>query len=333
MRLVLTVALVILCALALCAQDTALRYKPELHGVVRGKYEYSTEMDASRFSLRNARVSLEGAMPWRTQYRVEMDVGDDGEVKLKNAWVRLEPWRHVRVSVGYQRPPFGLDVLRNPYTQLFINRSFAAKHVVNVRDVGVLGAYDFRDSHGATRLRLEAGVFNGSENSGGKSGWHNGMSYSARAQYHPAKCLTIAPAILHKSAADGSAGYTALDCGVSLASGIMHLEAEYLRKSFADGAYATCHAVNAMAAVTPHLHHTDGMLKGISCLARYDYMGDHADEAAARHRMTVGVTLRLCSKSNPVLLRINYEKYWFTGERTVKDNECDKLSTEIAIRI
>ena len=35
-------------------------YLPEIHGTIRGKYEYQPEMKASRFQVRNARFSLTG---------------------------------------------------------------------------------------------------------------------------------------------------------------------------------------------------------------------------------------------------------------------------------
>ena len=35
-------------------------YLPEIHGTIRGKYEYQTETQESRFEVRNARFSVSG---------------------------------------------------------------------------------------------------------------------------------------------------------------------------------------------------------------------------------------------------------------------------------
>ena len=35
-------------------------YLPEIHGTIRTKFEYQTEMAASRFEVRNARISITG---------------------------------------------------------------------------------------------------------------------------------------------------------------------------------------------------------------------------------------------------------------------------------
>ena len=42
------------------------QYMPKLHGILRGKYEYQPEEDASRFEVRNARLSVNGKMTLST---------------------------------------------------------------------------------------------------------------------------------------------------------------------------------------------------------------------------------------------------------------------------
>lgn len=347
-RVVVIVTLVLLCAVTLCAQSPLNGYMPELHGVVRGKYEYSPDMGASRFELRNARVSVEGRLPMRAEYKVEMDLCDEGEIKMKSAWVRLSPWRSLRISAGYQRLPFSIDAHRNPDTQHFANRSFIAKQVGNVRDVGVAGGYDFKNRHGITRLKIDAGIFNGSNISDQKSAWHSNISYSARAQYFPTNGVAIVPSVHHTALADGAASYTSLDLGAFWTNGIVHLEAEYLRKIYSKNTFSDCNAMNAIAMVTHKTRRSDNYLKSVSLLARYDYMDNHSDGSLgfeteapqrliitdyARHRMTLGVTFGLCDAKNPVLLRINYEKYWYPNGGAAKESECDKLVAEIAVRI
>lgn len=347
-RVVIIIAAVLMGAVALCAQTTLDKCTPELHGVVRGKYEYSPDMDASRFELRNARISVEGRLPMRTDYKVEIDLCDEGQIKMKDAWVRLSPWRSLRVSVGNQRLPFSIDAHRNPYAQYFANRSFIAKQVGDVRDIGVMGGYDFKDSNGNTRLKIDAGMFNGSNISTQKYAWHGDICYSARAQYSPTRNIMVVPSVLHTAIADRKASYTSIDCGAYYESKWVHLEAEYLHKSYSNNSFNDCNAMNAMVIVRHPMRRAADYVKSVSWLARYDYMDDHADGSQgggnevtqklkvtdyARHRMTLGVTLGLCDKGTPVLLRLNYEKYWYLNGGTAKEGEHDKLVAEVAVKI
>lgn len=64
---------------------------PTIHGILRGKYEYQPDLDASRFEVRNARLSAEGSLPYRSSYKLEVDLCDESSIKMKDAWVRVNP--------------------------------------------------------------------------------------------------------------------------------------------------------------------------------------------------------------------------------------------------
>ena len=89
-------------------------YLPKIHGILRGKYEYQPETDASRFEVRNARLSVNGAVTRRSEYKLEVDLCDESQIKMKDAWVRLNPVGTLRLTVGQQRMPFSIDAHRNP---------------------------------------------------------------------------------------------------------------------------------------------------------------------------------------------------------------------------
>ena len=149
-----------LCAAGVSAQD----YAPKIHGILRGKYEYQPEMEASRFEVRNARLSAEGSLPMRAAYKLEVDLCDESAMKMKDAWVRMLPWKSLRLTFGQQRMPFSIDAHRNPSAQYFANRSFIAKQVEDMRDVGFQIGYDFYAAGDNKRkvVSVDAGVFNGS---------------------------------------------------------------------------------------------------------------------------------------------------------------------------
>lgn len=81
------------------------------------------------------------------------------------------------------RVPFTIDAHRSPHQQYFANRSFIAKQVGNVRDVGFTGCYTQKEGF---PFILEGGLFNGSGLTNQKE-WHKTLNYSIKAQLLPNK--------------------------------------------------------------------------------------------------------------------------------------------------
>lgn len=61
-------------------------YLPEIHGTIRSKYEYQTTMGAGRFEVRNARVSVTGNVLPIVAYKAEIDLSDEGSIKMLDAY-------------------------------------------------------------------------------------------------------------------------------------------------------------------------------------------------------------------------------------------------------
>ena len=57
-------------------QTTRSEYLPQVHGILRGKYEYQPDLEASRFEVRNARLSVDGNISNRSAYKLEVDLYD-----------------------------------------------------------------------------------------------------------------------------------------------------------------------------------------------------------------------------------------------------------------
>ena len=361
---ILTLALILLCATAINAQESTT---PQLHGILRGKYEYEPDLDASRFEVRNARLSAEGNLSMRSAYKLEVDLCDESAIKMKDAWVRVMPWQTLRVTLGQQRMPFSIDAHRNPSAQYFANRSFIAKQVGDMRDVGAAVGYDLVDKDNRKVLSVDAGIYNGSNLDNQKTAWFDSPAYSARIQYFPMKGLAIIPSIQHQLIANREASYTSVDFGAyytlpllgGAGGGLLHLEAEYLRKFYAKNAFDDCNAVNAMAIYKQKLKSEKSYIQAVSYLLRYDYMDNHSDgkkgwtspdlptgtlpsgeggggrlvqSDAQRHRLTAGATFRVRNKLFPTDIRLNYEKYWYPHGGIAKESEQDKLVAELMIR-
>ena len=110
------------------------------------------------FQVRTARVSIEGKVAPVVAYKAEIDLSDEGKIKMLDAYTRLSPLKGFDFTIGQMRVPFTIDAHRSPHQQYFANRSFIAKQVGNVRDVGATLGYKIG---GPLPLTLQAGMFNG----------------------------------------------------------------------------------------------------------------------------------------------------------------------------
>ena len=112
-----------------------------IHGTIRSKYEYQTDEGEGRFEVRNARISIDGSLSPIILYKAEIDLCDEGKIKMLDAYTRLKPFSGFQLTLGQMRVPFTIDAHRSPHQQYFANRSFIAKQVGNVRDVGCAIGY------------------------------------------------------------------------------------------------------------------------------------------------------------------------------------------------
>lgn len=307
-------------------------YIPEIHGTIRAKYEYEPQIGKGRFEIRNARVSLEGKIIPIVRYKAEIDLSDEGAIKMLDAYVRVQPGDAFKFTLGQMRVPFTIDAHRSPHLQYFANRSFIAKQVGNVRDVGAAVSWTFGKRVPVT---LEGGVFNGSGLTGQKNFWTDNYNFSFKAQTMIERRLNITLSCQRANA--GKVNTMMYDAGGYWDNRRWHIEAEYLRKHYAHGSFPAVNAVDAFAAFRLPIRKG---LTAISFLGRYDYMSDHnsggTDEAgaltvddAARHRLTGGVTLSLGKKNLQADLRLNYEQYFYSEGVIPAISERNKIVVEL----
>jgi hypothetical protein len=319
-------------------------HKPVVHGTVRGRFEVQPDAEeACRSEVRNARVSLEGSLPNLFAYKAEVDLSDEGTIKALDVYGRLNPYKSLNITVGQFRVPFTIDAHRGPHKQYFANRSFVAKQVGNVRDVGFMFGYTW---NAPFKIVFDAAVFNGTRiGEPQKKAWHNDFNYSARLQTFPLKNVNVTASI-QRSRCDtlSWAHYTSYDLGAYYENKHLHIEGEILRKHYEDNVYDDVNAINVMGIYSHKLNKC--YFQNISYLLRYDYMDDYADGKVylpnkeglslshhERHRVTAGVTLHLkSSKTVYSELRLNYEDYFYKDGVTPKVAEQDKFVAELMVR-
>ena len=351
MKTFITTVLLCLAATTAMAQQTAQKGEPNakaeakasinVHGTIRSKYELQTEEGEHRFEVRNARVSIDGVLSPIIYYKAEIDLCDEGKIKMLDAYTRLKPWQTMQFTIGQMRVPFTIDAHRSPHQQYFANRSFIAKQVGNVRDVGAALGYTFNVGF---PIVLEAGLFNGSGLTNQKDFWTKNVNFSAKAQLlmpHGFN-LTLSTQKIKPDATD----IMMYDAGAYWHQKGWHIEAEYLYKHYADDAFKAVHAFNSF--VSYDIKVRKGLIRYVTPLVRYDYMSDHSDGTRyadgkantegklivndyQRSRLTGGVTLSL-KKPFVSDIRLNYEKYFYRDGGIAHRSERDKIVVEFMTR-
>lgn len=309
-------------------------YIPDVHGTIRAKYEYEQEIDKGRFEIRNARIALEGMIIPVIRYKAEIDLSDEGSIKMLDAYIRYQSGNAWKFTFGQMRVPFSIDAHRSPHLQYFANRSFIAKQVGNVRDVGAAVGRTFGK---AIPIILEGGIFNGSGLTGQKDYWTSSYNFSFKVQTKLLDKFNITLSMQKANA--GDVNTYLYDAGAYFQNPRWHIEAEYLRKHYAYDSFKPVNAIDAFAAYRlPLKKH----LTAISFLGRYDYMSGHSmgkvhddgklgTDDPERHRLTGGVTLSLDKKSLQADIRVNYEQYFYSKGVIPAISEQSKAVVEFVV--
>lgn len=310
-------------------------YLPEIHGTIRAKYEYQTTMGAGRFEVRNARVSITGNILPSVAYKAEIDLSDEGQIKMLDAYARLFPTAGLTVTAGQMRVPFTIDAQRSPHQQYFANRSFIAKQVGNVRDVGLTLGYTLPIN---LPVIIEGGLYNGSGLTNQKV-WHKEVNYSAKAQLFFTKKLNVTLSV--QSIQPEKVRMQSYDIGAYYEFDRFHIEGEYLYKNYSKNAFSDVHAINSFINYDLPLRK---VFKKMSFLARYDMMTNQSDGKTInsdtgdlvitdhkRHRVTGGITFSL-GKAFQSDIKLNYEKYFYAKHSIAKESEQDKVVLELMLR-
>lgn len=349
MRTIFTSALLCLAAATALAQQTTTAEKNDadkatpvnIHGTIRSKYEYQTSEGEGRFEVRNARISVDGSLSPVISYKAEIDLCDEGKIKMLDAYTRLKPVQGLQFTIGQMRVPFTIDAHRSPHQQYFANRSFIAKQVGNVRDVGAALGYSL---NAGFPIILEAGLFNGSGLTNQKDFWTKSINFSAKAQMLLPGGFNLT--LSTQKIKPDHINVMMYDAGAYWHAKGWHVEAEYLYKHYAHDAFKAVHAFDSF--ISYDIPSGKGLIRYVTPLLRYDYMSDHSDGTrylngkadksgtlivndSQRSRLTGGVTLSL-KKPFVSDIRFNYEKYFYKDSGIPHTSEKDKFVVEVMTR-
>lgn len=309
-------------------------YLPTPDGVMLARYEQLLVDDTpSRFQVRYARLGISGHIIPEIDYRVQADFCDEGKFKMLDAWARYAPVQNVKIKIGQFRAPFGCDVFRGPGVQVFSNRSFVARDVVNQRAVGASVTL----SATGLPLTVEAGVFNPNSITD-HSVYSNSKVVACKATYSVGEFAFTGS---FKSYIPDQVRINTANCSATFRSGRWMAEAEYTYKHFNGSDFKDSHAYNFMSQYTMPVKW--GVFNYFSMEGRYDghtFDSSGACDAAgaivgdlpARSRLTVGSTVSYRMKKLRCDFRINYENYFYHSGYAPLAGRDDKIVAEFVIK-
>ncbi len=325
-------SLIVPCNIALSNPDS-LKFTPKIEGCIRAKYEYNQSVEAHRFQVRNARFSIHGNFDPIVSYKAEIDLSDEGETKMLDAFIQYKPVCWWSFTIGQQKIPFSTDNLRSPHNFYFANRSFIGKQLCNgLRDVG--GTLCFQSKIGVP-VEFYTGVYNG-DGLYNQQKWQRILNYAFRAVIFPLKNTNLA--LNFNSIQPENLRMNLYDASLFFNTKSWHIETEYLYKSYASNLFSPTNGFSVFACYNIYTPKSKTFQK-ISPLIRYDSMSDnnkgiisnngiYITDDIGRARITGGITLCF-SKPFSNEIRINYEQYFLNNLVLNTEN---KFVTEFVVR-
>lgn len=318
-------------------KDDVKKYLPTIHGVIRGRWEGAFAHDGQpfeqRFQVRNARVSAEGKILPQISYFIQIDCSDRGTMKFLDAYGQFDISKHWKFRGGQFRVPYGVDCFRKPGNYFFANRAFLVKDMFNNRAVGArIGYYGTK-----VPVTVEAGMFNAS-GIANHTPWQRGMLYAAKALYTidnvkiSASFASSSPDSVRMNFAGGCIGYY---------NDRWTIEGEYMRNWYAHHLHKSSDGWNIFADYSMPVK--AGIFRCLSFQGRYDGMtarsngvrnkqGNLVTNYPTRQRITLGTSIAYLQKPLKVLIRLNYEKYFYKDSEFVPTNDySDKIVAEMVL--
>lgn len=310
---------------SVAAQDSSAvksDYLPDIDAVLKVKTEYDLDNSLVRFEVRNARFGLKGKINEFMSYKIELDLSDEGKMKMLDAYVRLTPLKNLDIYMGQRKIPFSTDYMRNPAENIFANRSFLAKYINDgMRDIGFYLDYKFGNS---VPVDILLGAVNGTGNNNPQ--WIERPNLVSRVVFGRETGFR-ATGNLYYGEAENKDNLALYGGELRFNNRNFLIESEYISRNWTDS--IRIHDDGLYVHSYYNVILTDKIVKIITPTVRWDYMGDliYSGRIDAS-RMTLGVNIGFEPKQFYSEIRLNYENYF----KSSLPIHTDKLTLEFIAR-
>ncbi len=282
-------------------------FEPDIDGCLKTKVEYDFENSLIRFQVRNARFGARGKVNNYFSYRAEVDLSDEGEIKMLDAFVKITPIKDLDLYLGQRKVPFGSDYLRSPVDNFFANRSFVAKYTNNgIRDIGFITNYKL-----PTHLPVSVwiGFVNGTGNNNPQ--WIKNPNFSTRIEFEPYTNFRVVGNLY--------TGESINQTNIVMVGGEMRyqnkyflIETEILNKSYNDTLNFDYNEQGVYIHSYYNFFTNYKLLKTISPTLRWDKIAENILEKGVAERFTLGLNFGFEPKMFFAEIRLNYENYFLS---------------------
>ena len=298
-------------------------------GVFKSRYEYAHQASASRFSVRNSRLGIQGDVTPFISYRAMAELSNEGKFQILDIYSAIAPIDGLSIKIGQSGTLVHNSYTTSPGKLMFANRPFIGKHFTyGTRDIGVTASYNFKINQ--LPIGIDAGVFNG--NTINDPVWTDKPSFSTRLRLGTMKGLR-GTAKLYKFPKSDLLDFMIYGADLRYEANSWKVETEFMyRKNKVNneklaGAYL-------QGAYWFPLQNTK-LFKNIITAARWDGMGrNETDDDIDVHRLTLGLGFSFTEAPFGSLVRIDYEFYNTRndiGIFTTDVMNSNKLSVELLL--
>jgi len=281
-----------------------LRKWMQFDGVLKNKFEVSTNTGVMRFNIRNSRAGVRGDLGAYVSYRMQIEFSNEGSFSPLDLYGVLKPAKGLSFLFGQMLLPFENAFIVNPAEMLFANRAFIADYfTLGARDMGLMMNYKFL--LGSFPMEAQTGIFNGRSINNPR--WTEQPSYGFRLIAGTMERFRATAKILRYHNEQLNRFLWGAD--LHYAHERFRVEAEFRNgktissKQNLSGAY--------IQGAWYYYLHRDGMFHYISPAFRWDGMGyDVWDRGVGVNRITLGLDFGLALKPFESVLRLNYEHFF-----------------------
>jgi hypothetical protein len=304
--------------------DNKAEYLPDIDGILKTKVEFDLNNSKVRFEVRNARFGAKGKVNPFISYRVEVELSDEGKIKMLDAYVRFTPISNLDLYMGQRKIPFSTDYMRSPADNIFANRSLLSKYLnEGMRDIGFYGSYKFS---GNIPVEVLLGAVNGTGNNNPQ--WTDKPNLVGRISAGPEKGIRVTSNLYFGDTMDRN-NLAMFGGEVRYSKRSFFIESEYISSKWTDTLSVRKHDNGLYIHSYYNFKLNNKMIYLLTPTARWDFIGDSVfgNELDA-NRLTLGVNAGFEPKQFVAEIRFNYENY-------LKSNlpvHTDKITIEFIAR-
>ena len=299
-------------------------------GLLKSKFEYADKTNNSRFSIKNSRFAISGAITPVVAYRAQLELSKSGKFSVLDLYGAVNPFEGLVVKMGQSSIPIHNSYITNPGKLLFANRAFIGKYFTpSTRDIGIAASYEF--ALNSFPIGLDAAMYNG--NTINDPVWTSTPSYSARLRLGDMVGFRTT-AKLYKYPRNEQINYMFYGFDLRYESNNWKVETELMHR---ENEVDNDKLISAYMQGAYWFPLKNGKLfKNMITAARWDAMGSNQTFSDIDvSRLTLGLGFSFTPAPFESLIRIDYEFYFTQNELPLFDAyeemNSNKLSVELLL--